>query len=331
MSTHTDTLDKPPRAILPARPVRTNLVTLLFRRYSFAFALLLVVALFILNLIKQDHFDAVSLIPAFAPLAVAALASTPSIISGGGGLDISIGPNIVFCNLLFVAWLVPSGANPVVSVVVVLIFGALVGAVNGALSVWLRLAPVVVTLSMFFVLLGVNVKLAGAPVILPTTSWIKTMNSPLAILYILVPLALWWWISKSAYGRSLFAVGGNDATAFSAGVNIGAVRILAYALGGLMAAIGGLALTSLVSSADSSGSAAYTLPAITAVALGGTSLLGGRGGLIGSALGAAVIFLLQGFLVAMQVPQTWLKVSYGLLLIFAVIVGSLISKGNPES
>jgi ribose transport system permease protein len=102
-------------------------------------------------------------------------------------------------------------------------------------------------------------------------------------------------------------------------------RIVAYAIGGLFASFAAVALTGLVETTQQSASAQYTLIALAAVALGGTPLGGGRGGLLGSMLGAASIFLIQSLMDGLDVPTTWLQVVYGGLLIVGVIVGALLT------
>jgi ribose transport system permease protein len=106
-------------------------------------------------------------------------------------------------------------------------------------------------------------------------------------------------------------------------VNVTAVRVLAYAIGGLFAGVGGLAMTALLSGGDPNLGLHYALIALAAVALGGTPIgLGGRGGMIGSLLGAAVIFLLQNLLIVSHVSNVWLQVAYGAMLAVGVIVGA---------
>lgn len=324
----TTRLTPAPPAVPPAPLRRPGSLAGLLRRNSYLFALVLAVILLVLNVALQPGFRIGEQFAQLAPLAIVAMANAPAIISGRGGIDMSIGPNMVFANILFVAWLSPAGLPPVASVLITIAASACIGALNGILTVYLRLSPVVVTLSMYFILMGVNTKLAPSPVMLQD-SWIKGLGSmaggfPVAAAMLLIPLALWLAVSRSGLGRSIYAVGGNDATAFSAGVDVGQVRIAAYATGGLLAGLGGISLTALISSADATASASYTLVSLAAVAIGGTSLMGGRGGLLGPLLGSACIYLLQSLLAALQVPQTWLKVTYGLLLLAAVIFGSLI-------
>ena len=136
------------------------------------------------------------------------------------------------------------------------------------------------------------------------------------------------FLSRTLFGRQLFAVGGNDATAHSSGVNVKLIRVVAFGVGGLFAGFGAFAILALLRNADPGQSTAYTLLAIAAVALGGTALTGGRGGVIGSLLGAASIFLVQSLLGALQVPQAWLGLFYGLLLLVAVVLGAALSRSG---
>ena len=147
---------------------------------------------------------------------------------------------------------------------------------------------------------------------------------PGAVVTIGVPLLLWIGLRRTPYVQSLLAVGDHDATAFSAGMDVNAVRISAYALGGLIAAVGGIALTGLVRSADAQVFNNYILVALAAVALGGTNLAGGRGGLFPSMMGATCIFLLENLLTSLHASAYFIEVAYGGVLFIAVLFGSRI-------
>jgi len=113
----------------------------------------------------------------------------------------------------------------------------------------------------------------------------------------------WWLVRQTPYYDQLMAVGSDDRAAYSAGVPVSKVRFIAYVITGILAASAGLMLTALIGSADPNIGATYTLIAIAAVALGGVSLAGGRGGLAGAAIGAIDIFLLQSVLTAFNVSN----------------------------
>jgi ribose transport system permease protein len=295
------------------------------------FAAALGVSLFVANIAVIPEFvgqgQITPTLGTLAPFAIAGMASTPAFLSGGGGIDLSIAPIMGLVNIILVTRLLgtPFG-NPGVAIPILLALGAAIGATNGVLVARLRFPPVIATLAMFFLLSGLNVRLVPQP---QNTSaqWIRDLGGsygpvPGALLTVGLPLLVWFLLRRTAYVDALQSVGDHDATAFSAGVNVSAVRISAYALGGLIAADGGIALTGLLLSSDANTFNNYVLVALAAVALGGTNLAGGRGGLLASALGATCIFLLDNLLSALGIGATYIQVAYGAALLAAVVFGS---------
>jgi ribose transport system permease protein len=327
----------PPRIAMPAWTQSGTAAALrLLNRYSWGFALLLTAVLLLISLDQANwNFGWRDQLANFAPLALAAMASTPAIISGGGGFDLTISPLMFFVGAIFAVWLVPNGLGGFWAVPLMLGIGLGVGALNGILIILLRVPPVVVTLSMFFILIGADLKIAPQPKYI-NQSWLTRLATdvgpiPGALFTLGFPIVVWLLLGLTAYRRTLYAVGSNDATAFASGVNVAVVRVIAYALGGLFAAVGAMALIGLTYSANASLSQTYTLIAIAAVALGGTSLWGGRGGLFGAMLGAASIYLLGNVLTSAQVDPSYLQVMYGGMLIFAVILGGVAARAKATS
>jgi ribose transport system permease protein len=321
-----------PTATLPARPAtqstRQN-VQRAVRTYSFGFAAILTIGMLAAN-IATSHgaFGFTDQLADVAPLAIAAIASAPSII--GGGFDLSISPLIVLTNSVFIVYLMPHGLGGAVSVPIMLGLGLAVGLVNGLLIVGLRVQPIVVTLAMYFSLQGVDLLIAPNPVSVNSSGWLEHLAGsvgpiPGGLFTIGIPLLIWFGLRFVPFQRLLYAVGSNDATAFSSGVNVNVVRVASYGLGGLFAGFGGLALTGLVNSADASNATEYTLVAMAAIVLGGTSLAGGRGGLVGPLLGAFAIYLLQNLLATFAVNPAYLQIAYGGILIVAVVLGGAAS------
>jgi ribose transport system permease protein len=182
---------------------------------------------------------------------------------------------------------------------------------------------------MLFVLQGVNQKIAGAPTASPE-SWTQHLAEgfgpiPGGLVLIAVPVVVWILLQRLPYHRVLLAVGGNDATAFSSGVDVTRVRILAYTLGGAFAAVAGIAIATLLQSSDGNAGLEYVLIALAAVALGGTPIGGGRGGLLGAIVGASAIFLVQNLLSALHVDAYWLQVAYGGMLIVGSVIGAQLT------
>lgn len=307
-------------------------MTRFLRTKPYGFALILLVVLLAANVIAQPDFAAPSNWPEtlaiFAPFALAALASTPAIMSGGGGIDISIGPLMSAINIIIVADLLPHGlGSPFIVVPICLVAGAAVGAVNGVLATVLRFQPVVATLCMNFILSGLAIQLQGNVTPEGSTWWTNDLASsfgpvPGGLISIAVVLLIWLALSRTAYLRNLYATGGDDAAAFSAGVDVTRVRIGAYAVGGLFAGVGGLALMAVLKEGEASNATMYTLVALAAVALGGTVFTGKRGSLVGTLCGAGCMYLITNVLSAVHVPDTWTDAIYGALLLISVAVGA---------
>lgn len=318
------------------RPSSARLLALAARvleRYSFSFALVLTIGLLIATLVSESGgFGLTDQLANLAPIALAGMASTPAIISGGGGFDVSISPLMTLASAVFVAVLVPHGLGGAESVPIILGMCAAVGALDGFVIVALRIPPVVATLAMYFFLLGLNLQIVPQPETLGE-SWVSHLAHsvgpiPGALFTIGLPLAIWGALGLVPYRRTLLAAGNNDAAAFASGANVALIRISAYALGGFVAGIGGFALTALVSSVTASLASAYTLLAVASVALGGTSLWGGRGGMFGAVLGAAAIYLLENLLAIAQVDPSWLQVMYGGMLLVAVVISGVGSRAQ---
>ncbi len=309
-----------------------RLLRILTERPS-SFAVGLAVLLLIANVIAQPDFIAPNQIAptlgTLAPFVIVGMASTLAFLSGGGGIDLSIAPLMGLTNIVLVTVLFgTSFGGPVLAVPILLALGALVGALNGLMVARLRYPPVIATLGMFFVLAGLDLRLVPNPVT-AGPNWTNHLAGsigpvPGALLTMGVPLLLWIWLRRTPYVESLLAVGDHDATAFSAGMNVNAVRISAYAIGGLIAAVGGIALTGLVRSADAQVFNNYILVALAAVALGGTNLAGGRGGLFPSMMGATCIFLLENLLTSLHASAYFIEVAYGGVLFVAVLFGARI-------
>jgi ribose transport system permease protein len=324
-----------PASTLPARPQGAparQAVQRAVRTYSFGFAAVLAIGMLVANIVSvHGGFGVADQLANVAPVAIAALASTPSIIAGG--FDISISPLILLTNAVYIVWLVPNGLGGAVSVPIILGLGLAVGVLNGLLIIVLRVQAIVVTLAMFFSLQGVVLLIAPNPVSISGSGWVQHLAGsvgpvPGAVFTIGLPLLIWFGLRLVPLGRLLYAVGSNDTTAFSSGVNVNAVRVASYGLGGLFAGFGGLALTGLVNSANASSSTEYTLVAIAAVVLGGTPLVGGRGGLIGPLLGAFSIYLMQNLLATFAINPAYLQIVYGGILIVAVVLGGAVSRDS---
>jgi ABC-type sugar transport system ATPase subunit/ribose/xylose/arabinose/galactoside ABC-type transport system permease subunit len=292
----------------------------------------LAVALLIANVTVQHSLLSWSAWPVtFAELATPALlamASTPAIL--GGGIDISVAPLFTLASVVIEVMLLRHGITSALVVIPVAVAcGALIGLLNGVLVNYGRYQAVVATLCMNFILSGFALGYAPSPVS-GTTGWLTSLGStwggvPGGLILIAVPLLAWWGLGRTPFVKTLLAVGGSETTAYTAGVNVAAVRTLAYALGGAIAGLAGVAIVAQLhqAEADAGFVTPFILLALAAVALGGTSMTGGRGSLLGALLGAAVIFLIENLLGAVGLSSFWSQAVYGATLIAAVVFAAL--------
>jgi len=310
------------------------------RARPWLFAAGLSLSLLIANVLAEPNFADPGNWPqqlaTLAPLVLVAFASTPAIVSGGGGLDLSVGPLAVFTNVLLVDTLLAGSLHAApVAIPILLAVGVAVGAINGVLVATFRYVPVIATICMLFVLTGLTLAV-GADSQPAGHNWTQSLGDmvgpvPGALILMAVPVVVWWLLGRAGYHRALYAVGGNDVTAFSAGVNVQATRIAAYALGGLFAAIAGIALTAVVQSSQAGTITFYVLVGLTAVSLGGVPLTGGRGGLTGAFFGACSLYLIQSLLGSLNIAANWLNVVYGVMLLASILLGALTLSSRGRS
>ena len=284
-------------------------------------------------------FDVQSLAIDALPLAFVACGQAIVIISGG--IDLSIGSLTSLVNVVAARWMVHMSFEEALLFSLVLLLGAtLAGLLTGAIIVVTRVADIIVTLAMLFVWAGAALAVltipgGGAPLrftSLVTVDTVFTKWLPAALVILLVAWAIIWLpIRRTRPGLALYAVGSSRNAAYLAGINVSATRIMAYGLSGLFAGLAGLALTGASGIGDPHSGDIYTLNSVAAVVLGGVSLLGGVGGLIGPIAAAFVLTLVKTILVIKGVDQNWALVIQGTLIVLIVMLGGLAIRQKGKS
>lgn len=281
--------------------------------------------------VKWGPFDVQSLAIDALPLCFAACGQAIVILSGG--IDLSVGSMMSLANVVSArAMMHLSFRDALLVALLIIACAAVVGAVTGLVIVVTRVADIIVTLAMLFILGGaalavLQVPGGGAPVrfqnlvTLDTlaTRWLPSAIGVLFAAYVL----LWVTVRRTRVGLALYAVGSSRGAAYLAGVNVSRSRIVAYAYSGAFAALGGLALTAASGLGDPNSGTIYTLNSVAAVVLGGVSLLGGVGGLIGPIAAAVVLTLVKTLMILKGVDQNWAQVIQGALIVLVVMVGGL--------
>ncbi|MDX6573604.1 MAG: ribose transport system permease protein, partial [Gaiellales bacterium] len=233
------------------------------------------------------------------PIAFAAVAQAIVVISGG--IDLSVGSMMALASVTSAVLMKDQGDAFGVAVVVgVLVLGLAVGAINGGLVVATKVPDIVVTLAMSFVWAGTALLILNTPGG-GAAPWLMAIISgplgnpwlPKALIVLAVIVAVVWLpLRRSTLGLTLYAVGSSPIAAFRSGVAIGPTKILAYALTGFFAALGGLALTA-TGGVGAPVPGSYTLQSVAAIVLGGVSLAGGRGGVLGPIIAVIVLALVR--------------------------------------
>ncbi len=291
-------------------------------------------ALLVLTKLIQPNYGALgiqNLAVSVVPLAMAAVAQAIVVI--GGGIDLSIASMMALTSVVSAELMKGQSEEFGVAVVVgVILLGLLLGAINGTLVVLTRVPDIVVTLATFFVWSGFALLVRPSPGGGAAT-WLKDLVIgsvgidllPKAALVLLVIVGVVWIpISRSHIGLSIYAIGSRPLAAFRSGVDVGRTKVISYVLGGLFAALGGLSLTASTGIGTPVPEPTYTLVSVAAVVLGGVSLAGGVGGVLGPIIAVLVLQLIRTDMTFLRINSNMALVAQGFILIGVLMVGSWI-------
>lgn len=246
-----------------------------------------------------------------------------------GGIDLSVGSILALSSAL-TAGLLGSGMPVTLAILISLILGCILGMMNGLLISYGKLAPFIVTLATMTIFRGATlVYTNGNPITKGLSDtflfqflgqgYIVGIPFPVIIMFI-VFIVLYALLHKTAFGKSVYAIGGNEKAAYISGVKLNKVKIIIYSISGIMSSISGLIITSRLSSAQPTAGASYEMDAIAAVVLGGTSLSGGKGRILGTLIGALIIGVLNNGLNIIGVSAFWQQVVKGVVILIAVLI-----------
>ncbi|WP_131740570.1 ABC transporter permease subunit [Actinomadura roseirufa] len=252
------------------------------------------------------------------------------------GIDLSVGSAVGVTAFVAVRLSV-GGAPAAAAVAAALAAGLLVGAVNGVLVARLRLAAFIVTLAALTYLRGLTYVGTDGKTLFSTTlgyAWLghgTVLGVPVPVVVMVAVFAAGWYLlNRTVFGRWVHAVGGNAEAARLAGIPVRRVLAGVYVLSGLCAGIGGVIASARLQSAVPDLGTGYELSAIAAVVLGGTSLLGGKGSLVGTLAGAAIIGVLVNGLTLLDVSTFYQQIIQGVVIVLAVVLDRLRTRGATE-
>lgn len=261
------------------------------------------------------------------------------------GIDLSVGSILgltaaVCAGLLKNGLLIESmdlfiGFTVLGAILAAMIIGMLLGLFNGWVITKFAIPPFVATLAMLTIARGLTMLYTeGIPIsnLGPKfefigSGWILGIPVPVWISLIMVLIVV-FLTNRTTFGRYIYAIGGNEKAAFLSGININKVKLAVYGIAGMMAAVGGVLVTSRLNSAQPNAGMSYELDSIAAVVIGGTSLSGGVGTVTGTVIGAIIIGVLNNGLVLLDVSPFWQQVVKGIVILLAVIIDKMNQKNK---
>ncbi|HET8599652.1 MAG TPA: ABC transporter permease [Segeticoccus sp.] len=350
--TSTATGSPQPQGRLKGMGERFDLAKILLEGRAF---LALIAIIIVFSVLSPNYLTVNNLLTMASHVAVyALLALGMLLVILNGGIDLTVGSMLGLSGV--VAGFLMEGVPlhvfgvtvfPAVWVVALIscAVGALVGFVNGVLISRFNVAPFVATLGMLYVVRGIALlmtngltynNLEGKPELGNTGfDWLgfnRIANVPIGVLVMVVAaIVISVILNRSMFGRWLYASGGNERAAELSGVPVRRVKIWVYVVSGICASIAGLILSSELTSASPTAGNTYELTAIAAVVIGGASLMGGRGNVRGTLLGAFVIGFLSDGLVIVGVSAYWQTVFTGAVIIFAVLLNAIQYRGRRKN
>jgi len=263
-----------------------------------------------------------------APLILATYSVMAIVMAGRVSVDLSVGPLIGFINVTLVQ-LFALGfiASPIGIFLYAVFAGVAYQVIVALIVIFVRVQPIIVALSGYLALSGIDLVILKRPGgVVP--DWMSDWGAGTSIIspvfwILLVSTIAWMLFTRTAFYGHLRLMGSDERAAYVSGVRIGLVRIGAHAIGGVYAGLAAITYTSLISSGDPTQGTTYTLIAVTALVLGGASLAGGRGGVMGSLLGAVNIYLITAVLATFDfgsVQGFVTDLSYGVILVVSLLL-----------
>jgi simple sugar transport system permease protein len=308
------------------RGARQDFVT---RNFGVLSILAVLAVLFVFFSLQTDAFltpnNLVNVARQIAPTVIVAVAMTFVITTGN--IDLSVG-SIVGLTAAALAIFAES-RSPLIALVLTLVLGLGIGMINGALTAFGKLQSFIVTLAALTAVRGLALLITdGYSTPITSEVLLPIGNGKFAGLYTptwiaLVTVALGWYVfNHTRFGRYVVAVGSNAESLRRAGVDVRRIQLAVLTLTGLAAGLAGVVTATRLASGSSNSGTLFELEVITAVVLGGTALLGGKGSIVGSAIGAVTLGVISNGLVLLRVDVYWVPITQGLILIVAILLNA---------
>lgn len=302
--------------------------------------LVLIILVVVLSFTSDIFLTEKNLVNIFRQISIIAIVGvgfTMMLISGG--IDLSIG-SVLAVSALICAMLMKAGISPIISILVALATGGVMGLVTGTTTNYFKLAPFISTLAFMQIYRGLSWLISGGPQIFEFeqrflklgTGYIGFIPVP-AIIMLVVAVITAIILNRTRFGRHVFAIGGNPTAARVSGINVSKTSIMVYVYTGIMAALAGVVTTARMNQARPDAGNGIEMDVIAAVVIGGSSLSGGKGSVLGTIVGCLIVGTINNGLTINGVSPYITMVAKGLMILVAVIIDSrtnLVFKKNKK-
>jgi len=300
-----------------------------FRRATLFYPLLGLVVVSLLMAFAGDGFlsldNFTNIVRQISVVAIIAVGMTFVILAGG--IDLSVGAVMALAGTL-AAGLMAGGVSPGLAFLAALLVGIAFGALNGALVAYAGMPSIIVTLATMGIARGLALIYSGGYPIGGLPEWVSILGSgsvaglPMpGLIMLALYLVAWIVLARTAFGRHVYALGGNEVAARLSGIRVDRNRLVIYTISGATAALAGAVMTSRLMSGQPNVGAGFELDAIAAVVLGGTAIVGGRGSVIGTLIGALLLGVLNNGLNMVGVDPYVQNVIKGGIILLAIYIG----------
>ncbi len=314
-----------------------NFISGLFLRFQ-VLPIIVVMIIFIIVLsVLSDSFLTIenmfNIARQISMIFITAAGMTMLLVSGG--VDISVGSMLAVTGVISSAAAVYWGINPFIAIIIGIIVGALLGGFNSFFIVKGKIAPIIVTLATMSIFRSIPFLLTEANPVFGLPDFYKYIGQGYlwkipfpVILMIIIFIITYFVLTKTTFGLRLYVIGGNEKAARLSGINVNLYKYVTYIITGVFAGLSGVMLTARLGSGISTAGQGFEFDVLTAVLIGGVSLNGGKGSIIGAMVGCLIMGILSNGLNLLNVSAYYQMLLKGAMLLFAVLLDSLARKSE---
>lgn len=317
---------------------KKNPIKVLFQKPEMGTILPLAILMIAVAIVNTNFFNMSNILDILRTASFSFIVAVPiTFLMSAGGMDLSIGAITSFGGIIC-AFCLKAGMPLPISIIIALLAGSTVGFLNGIIIVRFALPAFIATLGMQYVVNGIISVSTEALAISGFSDSFKAISQmrvgglvPMPIIYaIAIGVVGHIVLSKTKFGRSVLAIGGNRETAYLAGINVTVKQILVYVFVGFFSALSGILIASRFATAQPAAGTGTELTIMASVIIGGTSMFGGQGTIVGSALGCILFATIQNVLIVMGISTFWQNLIFGVILLIAIFIDKYRRKAGGE-